>query len=76
MKKLTALLFCLFAFPALALDGAAILKKVDRNLEPESYEMMRKLINKRQSFALPVVGTRKVPLNCTVVMMVENKSFS
>jgi len=30
---------------ALALDGAAILKKVDRNLEPESYEMYRKLIN-------------------------------
>jgi len=28
-----------------ALDGAAILQKVDRNLEPESYEMYRKLIN-------------------------------
>lgn len=26
-------------------DGAAILQKVDRNLEPESYEMYRKLIN-------------------------------
>lgn len=27
------------------LDGKALLEKVDRNLEPESYEMMRKLIN-------------------------------
>ncbi|MDP2823180.1 MAG: outer membrane lipoprotein-sorting protein [Sulfuritalea sp.] len=48
MKKLTVLLLCLLALPAMsasALDGAAILKKVDRNLEPESYEMMRKLIN-------------------------------
>ena len=28
-----------------ALDGKAILEKVDRNLEPESYESYRKLIN-------------------------------
>ena len=28
-----------------AIDGASILQKVDRNLEPESYEMYRKLIN-------------------------------
>ncbi|MBI5901712.1 MAG: outer membrane lipoprotein-sorting protein [Rhodocyclales bacterium] len=45
MKQLLALLTFLLAFPAMALDGTAILKKVDRNLEPESYEMMRKLIN-------------------------------
>lgn len=46
MKQLFALLsFVLFALPALALDGAEILKKVDRNLEPESYEMLRKIIN-------------------------------
>lgn len=31
--------------PARALDGVALLKQVDRNLEPESYEMYRKLIN-------------------------------
>jgi Outer membrane lipoprotein-sorting protein len=31
--------------PAHALDGTDILKKVDRNLEPESYESYRKLIN-------------------------------
>lgn len=48
MKLLASLLLCLLALPAmsaLALDGAQILQKVDRNLEPESYEMMRKLIN-------------------------------
>ena len=31
--------------PAYALDGTEILTKVDRNLEPESYESYRKLIN-------------------------------
>jgi len=45
MKKLIALLSFLLAFPALALDGLEILKKVDRNLEPESSESLRKLIN-------------------------------
>jgi len=45
MKILTAFLLCLLVLPAHALDGAGILKKVDRNLEPESYEMLRKLIN-------------------------------
>lgn len=38
----------LFVFPihlALAIDGNELLKKVDRNLQPESYEMYRKLIN-------------------------------
>ena len=42
---LIALFMVLAAAPAYALDGAAILKKVDRNLEPESYESYRKLIN-------------------------------
>jgi outer membrane lipoprotein-sorting protein len=40
---LTALLF--LAAPASALDGNEILLQVDRNLQPESYEMYRKLIN-------------------------------
>ena len=35
----------LFAMPAIALDGNAILMQVDRNLQPASYEMYRKLIN-------------------------------
>ena len=41
---LLALLVCVPALAA-APDGTGILKKVDRNLEPESYEMYRKLIN-------------------------------
>jgi len=40
-----ALFAALVSIPAYALDGADILKKVDRNLEPESYESYRKLIN-------------------------------
>ncbi len=35
----------LFGAPASALDGNEILLQVDRNLQPESYEMYRKLIN-------------------------------
>ena len=33
------------ATPALSLDGGAILKQVDKNLQPESFESYRKLIN-------------------------------
>lgn len=61
--KLIQRLLMLFALAlltplaALALDGKALLEKVDRNLEPESYEMTRKLINeepngKRKEFIL------------------------
>jgi outer membrane lipoprotein-sorting protein len=45
---LAMLLTVLFVFPfhlAQAIDGNELLKKVDRNLQPESYEMYRKLIN-------------------------------
>lgn len=46
MKVLLALwLVLLLSSPALALDGAEILKKVDANLQPESFESYRKLIN-------------------------------
>jgi outer membrane lipoprotein-sorting protein len=45
MKKLLGLMLCLAALPAAALDGNEILRKVDRNLEPESYEAFRKLID-------------------------------
>jgi outer membrane lipoprotein-sorting protein len=45
MKTLLLLLGCLFALPAAAIDGTQLLQKVDRNLEPESYEMYRKLVN-------------------------------
>ena len=46
MKTLTLLLLLLLGAPAAwGADGNALLAKVDRNLEPESYEMYRKLIN-------------------------------
>jgi len=45
MKKILFALAFLLIAPAWALDGQELLKKVDRNLEPESYEMFRKLIN-------------------------------
>ena len=40
---LSVILF--FVTPALALDGVAILKQADKNLQPESFESYRKLIN-------------------------------
>lgn len=46
IKRLLLALALFTALPAMAaVDGNEILKKVDRNLEPESYEMYRKLIN-------------------------------
>ena len=46
MSRALALAILLLASPlALALDGDAILRQVDRKLNPESYEMYRKLIN-------------------------------
>ena len=52
MKALLATLLLVSSF-AIAADGTDILRKVDRNLEPESYEMYRKLINIEPN------GTRK-----------------
>jgi outer membrane lipoprotein-sorting protein len=46
MRHAIALVFMmLFAIPSYAIDGTALLKEVDRNLNPESYESYRKLIN-------------------------------
>jgi outer membrane lipoprotein-sorting protein len=45
MKNLVALVFFLVSLPVMALDGTQILEKVDRNLEPESYEAYRQLID-------------------------------
>ena len=45
LRVLFAALLLAAALPAGAADGNEILRKVDRNLEPESYEMYRKLIN-------------------------------
>jgi outer membrane lipoprotein-sorting protein len=35
----------MIAFPAYAIDGTQLLKQIDHNLNPESYELYRKLIN-------------------------------
>ena len=46
MKKILLVILCLIVLPATAaMDGTQILQKVDRNLEPESYETYRKLID-------------------------------
>jgi outer membrane lipoprotein-sorting protein len=46
MKSALSFLFLLLlSSPVFALDGTALLKQVDRNLNPESYEMYRKLLN-------------------------------
>ena len=39
------LLMLLSASPAMAVDGNELLKQIDRNLQPTTYEMYRKLIN-------------------------------
>jgi len=44
-RAITLLIVLLFAVPAFALDGAQLLKQIDRNLNPENFEMYRKLIN-------------------------------
>ena len=54
MKKLLAFILYFIALPAAAaLDGTQILQKVDRNMDPESYESYRKLIDVQPD------GTRK-----------------
>lgn len=59
MRIVLVWILCL-AQPVLALDGTEILKTVDRNLAPESYEMYRKLVNvepngRRKEFVLYTV---------------------
>jgi outer membrane lipoprotein-sorting protein len=44
-KWIIAILAFLLAVPAHAVDGTQLLVQIDRNLNPESYELYRKLIN-------------------------------
>jgi outer membrane lipoprotein-sorting protein len=44
-KTMTLFIVLIFSVPAFALDGTQLLKQIDRNLNPESFEMYRKLIN-------------------------------
>src|SRR4030042_2064454 len=53
LKIIMVFLSLLIASPVYALDGTALLKQVDRNLSPETYESYRKLINIEPS------GTKK-----------------
>jgi hypothetical protein len=57
MKWTIVFLSLLIALPVYAIDGKALLKQVDRNLSPDSYESYRKLINiepdgKKKEFTL------------------------
>jgi outer membrane lipoprotein-sorting protein len=45
LKIMTFFIALLLAIPAYAIDGTALLMQIDRNLNPESYEAYRKLIN-------------------------------
>lgn len=54
------LITALTSIPAAALDGSEILRRVDANMQPQSYEMYRKLINiepdgKKKEFVLYTV---------------------
>ncbi len=56
-KIITALLLFFLVSPALALDGNNLLLQIDRNLNPDSYESYKKLINiepngKKKEFVL------------------------
>jgi outer membrane lipoprotein-sorting protein len=51
--SLLLLAWLLLTAPAFAIDGTTLLQQVDRKLEPESYEMVRKLVN------IEPDGTRK-----------------
>lgn len=63
-KIIVAVLLLLLAAPALAVDGNSILLQVDRNLNPDSYESYKKLINvepngKKKEFVLFTVKKGK-----------------
>ena len=45
VKIITIIFSLLLSFPVLALDGNQLLKQIDKNLSPESYESYRKIIN-------------------------------
>jgi outer membrane lipoprotein-sorting protein len=56
-KTIFFILSVLLAAPAYAVDGNELLRQIDRNLAPESYELYRKLINiepdgKKKEFVL------------------------
>ena len=57
IRALATLFLALFSLPAMTAPGSELLKQIDRNLQPESYEAYRKLINiepngRRKEFVL------------------------
>jgi len=63
-KIIIVVLLLLLALPALAVDGNSVLLQVDRNLNPDSYESYKKLINiepsgKKKEFVLFTVKKGK-----------------
>ncbi len=63
-KILTFLIILILVTPVYAIDGNQLLKEVDRNLNPESYESYKKLINiepdgRKKEFVLFVVKKGK-----------------
>ncbi|MBW2636677.1 MAG: outer membrane lipoprotein-sorting protein [Deltaproteobacteria bacterium] len=63
-KSIIALLIVFMATPALAVDGNSLLLQIDRNLNPDSYEAYKKLINiepngKKKEFVLFTVKKGK-----------------
>jgi outer membrane lipoprotein-sorting protein len=63
-KIIIALLLVFIATPALAVDGNSLLLQIDRNLNPDSYEAYKKLINiepngKKKEFVLFTVKKGK-----------------
>jgi len=63
-KIIIALLIVFMATPALAVDGNSLLLQIDRNLNPDSYEAYKKLINiepngKKKEFVLFTVKKGK-----------------
>jgi len=66
-RALAAAVFLCASPLALALDGDALLRQVDRKLNPESYEMYRKLVNvepdgRKKEFVLFTVKKGRAPL--------------
>jgi outer membrane lipoprotein-sorting protein len=45
LKSIVFILTLFWVFPSFALDGNQLLKQIDKNLSPESYESYRKIIN-------------------------------
>ncbi len=82
MIKTLLMIFALaLAVPAYAVDGSTLLEQVDRNLNPESYEAYRKLINiepngNRKEFVLFTVKKGKDKMAAVFILPASEKGRS